>query len=95
MAPAWTDATDTPSRAAAHVALGHIVAVFLSQHTVEIAPAAGSSGLMNLQAIAISRWVTYENRWNAVVPQAWGAVIRTAATRDGFARVPPRSGRES
>lgn len=36
-------------------------------HTVEVALAAGSSGLMNLQAITISRWVPYENRWKAVV----------------------------
>lgn len=58
-------------------------------HTVEIALAAGSSGLMNLKAILISRPVTYETRWNAVVQQAWGAMIRTAAIKDGFAHVPP------
>ncbi len=58
-------------------------------HTVEIALAAGSSGLMNLRAILISRWVPYENRWNAVVQQAWAAMIRTAAIKDGFANVPP------
>jgi hypothetical protein len=58
-------------------------------HTIEIALAAGSSGLINLKAITISRWVPYENRWNAVVQQAWGAMIRTAAIKDGFANVPP------
>lgn len=58
-------------------------------HTVEIALAGGSSGLLNLRAIVISRWVTFENRWNAVVQQAWGGMIRTAAIKDGFANVPP------
>ncbi len=57
--------------------------------TLEIALAAGSSGLMDLRAILISRWVPYENRWNAVVQQAWAAMIRTAAIKDGFANVPP------
>jgi hypothetical protein len=58
-------------------------------HTIEIALAAGSSGLINLKAITISRWVPYENRWKAVVQQGWGAMIRTAAIKDGFANVPP------
>lgn len=58
-------------------------------HTVEIALAGGSSGLLNLKAMSISRWVTFENRWNAVVQQAWGSMIRTAAIKDGFANVPP------
>lgn len=58
-------------------------------HTVEIVLAGGSSGLMNVRAILISRWVPFENRWNAVVQQAWGAMIRTAAIKDGFAHVPP------
>ena len=57
--------------------------------TVEIALAAGSSGLMNVKAILISRWVPFEDKWNAVVQQAWGAMIRTAAIKDGFANVPP------
>ncbi len=39
-------------------------------HTIEIALAAGSSGLMNLKAVTISRWVPFEDRWNAVVQQA-------------------------
>ncbi len=58
-------------------------------HTVEVALAGGSSGLMNLKAITISRWVPYEKKWNAVVQQGWGAMIRTAAIKDGFANVPP------
>jgi len=58
-------------------------------HTIEIALAAGSSGLINLKAIAISRWAPYENRWKAVVQQGWGAMIRTAAIKDGSANVPP------
>lgn len=58
-------------------------------HTIEVALAAGSSGLMNLKAILISRPVTYEEKWNAVVQQAWGAMLRTAAIKDGFANVPP------
>jgi len=41
-------------------------------HTVEIALAGGSSGLMNVRAILISRWVTFDEKWNAVVQQAWG-----------------------
>jgi hypothetical protein len=58
-------------------------------HTVEIVLAGGSSGLMNVRAILISRWVTFEEKWNAVVQQAWGGMIRTAAIKDGFAHVPP------
>jgi len=58
-------------------------------HTVDIALAGGSCGLLDLKAITISRWVPYENRWNAVVQQAWGAMLRTAAIKDGFANVPP------
>lgn len=57
--------------------------------TVESALAGGSSGLLNLKAIIVSRPVTYEEKWNAVVQQAWGAMIRTAAIKDGFAHVPP------
>ncbi len=57
--------------------------------TIEIALAGGSSGLLNLKAVTISRWVPYEDRWNAVVQQAWGGMIRTAAIKDGFANVPP------
>ena len=58
-------------------------------HTIEIALAGGSSGLLDLKAITVSRWVPYEKRSNAVVQQAWGAMIRTAAIKDGFAYVPP------
>lgn len=58
-------------------------------HTIEPALAAGSSGVMNLKAILISRPVPFEEKWNAVVQQAWGAMLRTAAIKDGFANVPP------
>lgn len=57
-------------------------------HTVVVALAGGSSGLLNLKAVTISRWVRYEDRWNVVVQQGWGAMIRTAAIKDGFANVP-------
>ncbi len=58
-------------------------------HTVEVVLAGGSSGWLNVKAIVISRWVTFEEKWNAVVQQGWGAMIRTAAIKDGLANVPP------
>ncbi|MBE0536660.1 MAG: hypothetical protein IH624_13420 [Phycisphaerae bacterium] len=58
-------------------------------HTIEVALAAGSSGLIDLKAILISRWVTYEDKWNIVVQQGWAGMLRTAAIKDGFANVPP------
>lgn len=80
--PIFTDVFD----AKAHIIDNDILD---DTHTVEPALAAGSSGLMNLKAILLSRPVTFEEKWNAVVQQGWAAMLRTAAIKDGFAHVPP------